>query len=228
MTSITIDLPFLLLAIALLWFPRQWLRLGSVFKRRRSTNAVRAAQEPWNKREPGDPQMSFASEFSKFRNYIDLLRAGAGSLALWGGLGITASLGVAEGAPRNTGYAVIVVRSLIMLIGLLVQTVRYENRRLTFYPPIFYLAGLTIGLSGYKTALFAFALIWAINGAFGSALGFLFIYAMLVVAFGFAFAGGVGVPGVLAGVFCFLPGLLSLLANRPLVVFSRKGSHPAR
>ena len=83
-------------------------------------------------------------------------------------------------------------------------------------------------MSGYRAAFFAFALIWAINAAFGSPLGFLSIYAVLVVAFGFAFAGRVGVPGVLAGVFCFLPGLLSLLANRPLVVFSRKGSHPAR
>ncbi len=228
MTLITVDLPFLLLAILLLWFPRNWLRLGSVFKRRRSANAVRTAKEPWNHREPGDPRVSFVSEFSKLRNYVDLLRGASGSLALFGGLGIPACLDVAEGAPRNMGYAVIALRALVLLIGLLVQSVRFENRRLTFYPPIFYLAGLTVGLSGYRVALFAFALIWAINGAFGSALGFLSIYAVLVVGFGFLFAGSVGVPSVLAGVLCFLPGLLSLLANKPLVVFSRKGTHTSR
>ena len=68
MNSVTVDLPFLLVAIALLWFPRHWLRLGSVFKRRRSANAVRAAKEPWNKREQGDPRVNFGAEFSKFRN----------------------------------------------------------------------------------------------------------------------------------------------------------------
>jgi len=224
MTSVTVDLPFLLVAVALLWFPRRWLRLGSVFKRRRSASAVRAAKEPWNNRERGDPRMSFGAEFYKFRNYVDLLRAGAGSLALFGGLGITSCLGVAEGAPRNIGYAVIGLSALILLIGLLVQTVCFENNHLTFYPPIFYLAGLTVGLSGYRAAVFAFALIWAINGAFGSALGFLSIYAVLVVGFGFAFNGGFSLLSPLAGFLCFLPGLLSMLANRPLVVLSRKGS----
>ena len=165
MNSVTVDLPFLLVAIALLWFPRHWLRLGSVFKRRRSANAARAAKEPWNNREQGDPRVNFGAEFSKFRNYVDLLRAGAGSLALFGGLGITSCLGVAEGAPGNTGYAVIGLRALILLIGLLVQTVRFENNHLTFYPPIFYLAGLTVALSGYRAAGFAFVLIWAMSGS---------------------------------------------------------------
>ncbi|MCX6942913.1 MAG: hypothetical protein NTX09_19665 [Verrucomicrobia bacterium] len=224
MTSVTVDLPFLLVAVALLWFPRHWLRLGSVFKRRRSANAVRAAKEPWNNREQGDPRVSLGAEFSKFRNYVDLLRAGAGSLALFGGLGITSCLGVAEGAPRNIGYAVIGLRALILLIGLLVQTVRFENNHLTFYPPIFYLAGLTVGLSGYRDAGFAFVLIWALSPVFGGALGLLTIYAALVVGFGYVFNGGVSLSSALAGFLCFLPALLSMLANRPLVVLSRKGS----
>ncbi len=102
----TVNLPYLLLAIALLWFPRHWLRLGSFFKRRRSEGMTRATEEPWRTRESGDPRVNFGGEFAKFRNYIDLLRAAAGSLALMGGFGFAPSIGVAEGAARNMTYVV--------------------------------------------------------------------------------------------------------------------------
>ncbi len=223
----TFHLPFLLLAIIVLWLPRQWLRLGSVFKRRRSSGSARAAQEPWNNREAGDPRLSLGTEFSKFRNYVDLIRAAGGSLALGGGLGMPASLGLAEGAPHSTGYVVLGLRSLILLVGLLIQTVRYEKNHLTFYPPIFYLAGLSVGLVDPWAALFAFALIWAFNAMFGNAQAFLTLYAILVVVFGHYFAGKGDLSALYAGILCFLPVLLSLMANRPLVVFSRKGTHKA-
>jgi MFS family permease len=224
----TANLPFLLLAITLLWFPRQWLRLGSVFKRRRSVEASRKATEPWNNREPGDPRVNFGTEFSKFRNYLDLLRAAAGSLALSGGLGFAPSLGVADGAPRNLAYAVMAVHALILLVGLLVQTVRYEKRRFTFYPAIFFIAGLSVGLCDPRSAAFAFALIWSINAAFGNAQAFLTGYAVLIALFGHLFSRLGDLSVIYAAFLCFLPVLLSLLANRPLVIFSRKGTHAAK
>lgn len=224
----TVNLPFLLLALLMLWFPRQWLRLGRVFKRRRSAGATRAASEPWNVREAGDPRVSIGAEFSKFRNYIDLLRAAAGSLALAGGLGIPASIDVAEGAPRNMSYAVLALRALILLIGLLMQTVRYDKRKVTFYPAIFFIAGLSVGLCDPSAAAFAFAMVWAINAMFGNAQAFLAVYALLIVGFGSLFASRLGLTVILAGFLALLPVLLSLMANRPLVVFSRKGTHASK
>eukprot|EP01012_Entosiphon_sulcatum_P044975 TRINITY_DN59879_c0_g1_i1.p2 TRINITY_DN59879_c0_g1~~TRINITY_DN59879_c0_g1_i1.p2 ORF type:complete len:226 (-),score=13.39 TRINITY_DN59879_c0_g1_i1:64-741(-) len=224
----TVNYPFLLLAVALLWFPRHWLRLGSVFKRRRSAGVTRASEEPWKTRETGDPRVSLSGEFSKFRNYVDLLRAGAGSLALAGGLGIEPCLKVAEGAPRNMAYVVMAVRATILLIGLLVQTVRYENRKLRFYPAIFFLAGLSVGLCDYRAAAFAFVLVWTVNAMFGGAQSFLSCYAFLIVLFGHLFSRQGDLSVIYAGLLCFLPVLLSLLANRPLVILGRKGTHGAR
>ncbi len=221
----TVDLPFLLIAIALLWFPRQWLRIGSIFRRRRSAAAKRAAAEPWNTREPGDPRVRFAAEFSKFRNYVDLLRAAAGSLAFVGGFGIPPCLAPVTGAAPKYAYAVIVIRSLILLIGLLLQTARYEKKKLTFYPPIFFIAGLTFGLCSPWAALFAFALIWAVHALFSSAQGFLTIYAFFIAGFGHLLARRGDLSVTYAGLLCFTPVLLSLLSNRPLVIFSRKGTH---
>lgn len=224
----TVHLPFLLLAIALLWFPRQWLRLGWVFKRRRSAESIRAAKEPWNNREAGDPRVRFGAEFSKVRNYVDLFRAAAGSLAFVGGFGIPPCLGVEDGASRNLGYGVMAVRSLILLIGLLLQTVRYERGKFTFSPAIFYVAGLSVGLCDPWSAGFAFALIWATNAMFGNAQGFLSVYAVLIVGFGHLFARRGDLSVIFAGILCFLPVLLSLLANRPLVIYSRKSTHSTK
>lgn len=224
----TVDLPFLLLAVVLLWFPRQWLRIGSIFKRRRVAVASRTEKEPWRNREAGDMQVRFSAEFSKFRNLVDLLRAGAGSLAFVGGLGIPACLSVSETAPRSQFYIMIGVRLAIMMVGLLVQMIRYERGRVTFYPAIFYIAGLTLGLCGAWAAVFAFILIWAFNVLLSNAQSFLTAYTAMVLIFGFAFARHDLLSVISAGILAYSPVLLSLLANRPLVIPSRKGTHPVK
>lgn len=220
----TFNLPLLLLAIAALWIPRRQLRLGSWFKRRRSAEANRKATEPWNSREAGDPRVNFVTEFSKFRNYFDLVRAAAGSVALAGGMGVDPCLSVAPGASRNLAYAVMAVRALILLVGLLAQTVRFEKGRCTFYPAIFFIAGLSAGLCDPRSAAFAFALIWATHAAFGNAQAFLTVYAVLIGIFGHFFSRLGDLSVIWAAFLCFLPVLLSLLSNRPLVIFSRKGA----
>jgi hypothetical protein len=112
-----------------------------------------------------------------------------------------------------------------MLLGVLIQAVRVEKRRVTFYPPIFYLAGLSLSLCSPFGALFAFILIWAFNPMLRSASAFLTIYAALMVGFGMYFSGLGDKSTMLAGGLCFLPVLLSLLAQRPLVIFARKVHH---
>jgi hypothetical protein len=223
--TITVDLPVLLLGIALLWFPRHWIRrVVAMLQRRRRSSPSGRVTDPWKEREPGDPRVAFGVEFRKVRNYFDLLRAGAGSLAIWGGLGVAPALTVAAEAPGRVGLQVLAAKALIMLGGLVIQAVRYENRRVSFYPPIFYLAGISVGLCGYKAAGFAFVLIWTVNTGLGNAQAFLAVYSVILYIFGALFASFSSPAVMLASGLAMLPVLLSLLADRPLVVYTRKGS----
>ena len=220
--SMTVHFPFLLLAITLLWFPRQWLRHSAAFFRRRRKSESSRIVEPWREREAGDPRIGFAREFGKLRNYVDLLRGAAGSLALFGGMGVTPAVSADAGATPTIGYQVMAIRAAVLVIGLLIQTVRIEKGRLTFYPPIFYLAGMSVGLCDYRGAIFAFALIWAINPALPNAQAFLTVYALLLVTFGHFFSRRSDMLVMYLSGLTFLPVLLSLLARRPLVILSRK------
>lgn len=226
-----VNLPFLLLALLLLCFPRQWMRLGLAImnrKRRRSEGATRREEEPWKTSEPGDPAVSFREEFVKVRNYVDLFRATAGSLAVIGGLGIDPCVSAPPDAPKLVGYEVFAVQVAILLAGLLVQSVRYERGRFLVFAPIFFLAGLSVGICGIKAAGFAFALIWAVNPMLKNPSGFLSAYALLIGLFGVLFLDFTSILVVLAVVLTFLPVLLSALMQRPLVLFSRKSVRPTR
>ena len=226
----TVNVVLLIVALAVLWLPRQWLRLGIVLvkrRTRRNRDKELAAAEPWNVREPGDPRVYFRTEFGKFRNYVDLLRGLAGGVCVAGGFYVEPCLQAAANAPGAQVRGVLALKGLILLVGLLAQTIRYERGRLTFYPPIFYLAGMSVPLCEPSGAAFAFVAIWAINPAFGSVQGFLSIYAVLMVVFGQYFGGIGDKTSICAGILCFLPVLLSLLANLPLIVFARKAQHAA-
>lgn len=221
----TYNLTFLLLGIALLWFPRQWLRrVPALLKRRRRSKGSERIMEPWKDREPGDPKVNPRVELTKFRNYVDLVRAVAGSVLIWGGFGWAAALGVAEDAPRSAGMQVLAIKCGIMTVGLVLQALRYEKVRISFFPPIFFLAGMSAVLCGYKAALFAFAMMWAVNAGLGNAQAFLAVYAILLAVFGGLFAGFTNLRVLLASFLALLPVLLSLMSNRPLMIFTRRGS----
>ena len=214
-----IHVPFLIFALLLLWFPRQWLRLGFSMGGRRKRSA---SGEPWTTREAGDMSVSFRDEFRKLRNYVDLLRGAAGSLAVIGGLGIDACLDTVDNASRSLVTTVLAAKLLILLVGLLIQTVRLERQRFICFAPIFFLCGISIGLCGPQTALFAFALIWAVNPMVGGPQGFLFVYTILTLGFGRLFTGTTDKLTIVACAYLLLPVLLSLLSQRPLVLFTRK------
>ena len=219
----TVDLPIFLLAAVMLLFPRSWMRAGRVFfpRRRKSPHGTNP-NEPWLARLPGDPRLDFRREFTRFRNYIDLLRAAAGSVLLIGGMGLAPCVHADDGATPLEVKSVLALRLGTILAGVLFQTVRLERGRVTFYPPVFYIAGLSIGLCHLTGAAFAFVMIWAVNPALSSAHGFLTMYAVLVIVFGQLFAGRRDLMAIYAGLLCFLPVLLSLLTRRPLRVLSRK------
>lgn len=223
-----IHLPSFLLALALLLFPRGWMRIGAVVRRRRSSAAARAREaEPWNKRSPGDPRVSGRREFRRLRNYIDLLRAGGGGALLMGEFGLVAAIAAESGASSLAARAVVGVRALIFVIGLLVQTLRWEHGRVTFYPPVFYIAGVSVALCSPWAALFAFILIWTVSGSLPNAQGFLALYAGLILLFGHLLLGLRDLSTDFAALLCFLPVLLSWMSNKPLVVLTRKGTHGA-
>lgn len=222
-----VNLPFLLIAIVLLWFPRQWMRQGLSFwnhRKRRSEGAVRRDEEPWHAHEPGNPSVRFGAEFTKLRNYVDALRATAGCVAILGRFELDSCLQAAPGAAAVVAQEVMALKIAILLVGLLIQTVRYERQRLLFFAPIFFLFGLSIGLCGVKGACFAFVLVWAVNPMLKNPQGFLTVYALVMGVFGLFFLGWSNKLPLVAFVLCFLPVLLSLLAQRPLVLFARRGT----
>lgn len=220
-----VQFPLLVAGLVLLWFPRGWMRRGAALLRRRRRGDASRIVEPWRERESGDPRISFQVEFGKLRNYLDLLRGAAGSLMLFGGMGLTPAIQAEPAAGRTTISQVLAVRALILVVGLLIQTIHYRKRKLTFYPPIFYLAGLSVALCDIRGAAFAFMMIWAINAALANAQAFLSVYALLMIAFGYFFAWRGDLRAILAGGLCFLPVLLSLLAKRPLLILAQKRQH---
>ena len=213
------------LAILLLWFPRQWLRLGGKVIRFRSRRNRRYL-ETGRSREPGDQSVRFGEEIRKDKNFIDFFRAAVGGVALVGWPGaIDPALQPVELPADGSMHWVYWMLLGVLLAAVLVQTFRYEGR-FSLFPALFYLSGLSIALCGLKPALFALVLVWSINLALPSALAFLVVYALLLVVFGLLFVGMEPLP-MFAALLCFLPALLSLLMRRSLVSFTKRMKGPA-
>ena len=159
----TIDwLPFLI-AVLLLWLPRQVLRLGGKVLRFGGRRRKIRDTNPAHVREHGDPAVSLREEIAKPRNTIDLLRATLGSVVILGAFeGIEPALRAGPGADAAELQRVFFLQIAVLLAGVLIQTFRYEGR-LTLFAPIFYLSGLTFGMCGFYPALFALVLVWTIN-----------------------------------------------------------------
>lgn len=225
-----IDLPFFVLALLILWLPRQWLRVGRGATRRFRwlRRSRRHVNEQLRNREPADVRLTVTDEFSKPRNYIDFLRAFAGGLLIvgHGEWEVVASIRneavldevAAASAASNLTY----LRMGLLLVGVIIQFLRFEGR-LTFYAPIFYLGGLGIALCGADAGLFAFTVAWILNTAAPLLPGgFLSLYALLVFMLGLLFRGLSDSFVLFMGAASFLPVLVSLLARRSLAIFVKK------
>jgi hypothetical protein len=224
---VIIDYTFLLLAVVLLWFPRQWLRFGRAAVRRlRWWPRARRRSVPGAVREPGDTRLKAGEEFAKPRNYIDFFRALVGGLLLVGNaawaiepalrVDPAATLGGQEGA--LLGW----VRMALLLIAVLIQFIRYENR-FTLYAPIFFLGGLGIALCGLHAGMLAVLTVWVMNASLPlTPAGFLSVYALLVFMLGLLFRGAADANVIFAGTVSLLPVVISLLSRRSLAVFTKK------
>lgn len=213
--SLVIHWFYLLPAVAMLWLPRQWLRRGvSLFKRRRLPTSAAEKLAKQGSREPDDKSVHLRKEFTTFRNYVDFFRALAGGH----GLSTYAFTATGEG-PEQT---VLIVQSVILVIAVAIQALRFGGHRPSFFPPIFWFVGLSIGFPAHYAGLFAFALVLAVNPAIPDPRWFLTVLGLLVLAVGYPFGAPAVANGIAAGLILLVP-LASLLAKRPVVVFSRKG-----
>lgn len=210
-----------IVALLLLWIPRQWLRAGgALFKRGHKHGRVRRDREA--EREPGDNSIYFRDEFLKVRNYVDFFRAGIGGLAIVGlpVADIAPAIKAGSGAALWQTNMVDVVGITVLLIGVLIQSFRFEKRSAMF-PPIFYISGLTFGTLGVAVAAPAVVLTWAINTTLSGPLAFLCLYSVTIGIFGLLLSDNWEQVGVTTAL-VFLPVLISLLAKKRLVHFSKK------
>jgi len=202
---------YLVIALILLWWPRQWLQLG-----RRKVSHRGVSSPPFARRrqqderarigrDPNDRSVHLRSELGRIRSYIDLVRSGAGIFVLtrW-------SFTATPEAGRNLALVI----GAIVLIGTLIQTVR-PRRQLELVAPIWYLSGLTFGMGDWYLALFALCLLWAIGFVLPGPALFLTAYAVLFSGFHYGF-DRVSLPVLLMSGMIILPVLLSLLSGRPL------------
>ena len=202
----------LTIALLLLYFPRQWLRLGK--KVTRST-APRNLGQPVVERDAQDASLSLKSEIGKARNWVDLARAAAGAIAV-----NYACFAVELGAAKSIGPTVFALKCALLVLAVLVQAIRFESR-VRLVAPIFFILGLSFGLIGWKSALFAFVAVWTCNRAIPSAGVFLLAAASFQIAFGILLAHGLFDYQLLSAGLAILPLILSGMLKRPLVQLNK-------
>lgn len=204
----------LALAILLLWAPRQWLRWGGRIghgQGRHRSHDTEIAHDP------DDRSVQLRAEVRKTRNWIDLVRAAAGGIAVK-----EFAFGLADGSNGHAAHQVFLWQATVLVIAVLLQTVRYEIK-LSLFPPIFFLIGLSFGLCGPEAAIFALVLVCAFNAMLPNPAAFLGIYAVILAGFGFLYYGGhMGDIRLLSCALFLLPVVISVLARHPLVLFAKK------
>src|SRR4051812_47132643 len=118
--SLAISWPYFLIAVALLWFPRQWLRGGkTLLRKRRKPDGALERLAGIGARDPEDRSVQPGREFANFRNYVDLFRALAGSYCL-AQFAFTAD----DESGADIAFA---VQAVVLLVAVMVQTVRYDG-----------------------------------------------------------------------------------------------------
>lgn len=224
----SIDHTLLILALILLWFPRQWLRFGRAATRRLrwSKRAKSRRNDPVSVREPGDTRLRAGEEFAKPRNYIDFFRALLGTLLLVGNSawGVDAALTVATDQELRGHEGVLIdrLRMAVLLIAVLLQFIRYEGR-VTLYAPIFFLGGLGLALCGFNAAFIALLVVWTMNASLPlTPASFLTVYALLIFMLGLVFRGIEDSYVLFTGAVCLMPVVVSLLARRSLAIFTKR------
>lgn len=213
----TVHWPYLAAALVMLWFPRQWLRAGRLTgKRRRERETMERFQQDGGN-DPDDKSVRLKRELKNPRNYIDFFRGLAGSLALWH-FSFTIEL-----EQRDLFHTIC---GLISLVAIIIQTTRWHER-VTFFAAIFFLPGLSMGISdpfvlgNHFSASMAFLLVCAFNPVIPTPRMFMTVYGLLLLPFDWLLGGDFQLAWI-NSLLALLPPLFSLMAKRPMVIFTRK------
>lgn len=206
-----IDYRLLLVALLLLWLPRHWLRLG-----KKLVASPKTRQQSRDDRVFNQLPVELAQVFGKVRNWVDFCRAAVGSLAV-GTVCFQPGVDDAVAGHRT----VLIVQSLVLIIAVTIQTVRYQGR-LTLFAPLFFVFGLSFGLVGWQAAAFAFVTVWLGYPVFKKTGLILFFYAVLVLVYGVVLAHAPLFRVILACFLALLPLLLSATTNRRFTQLNKK------
>lgn len=148
-----------------------------------------------------------------WRNWVDLIRSGAGVFLLMG-YGLTLDPELESG-----GVKVLAVNGAILALALLLQTIRMAGGKIHFFAPIFYVSGLTMVLSGPVEGGFALFVGWLFLIGSGNPVLHLPLTAAALGAGGYVI-GGLSPALLLNGVLIFIPPVLGLLFQNPLIFVS--------
>lgn len=195
-----IEVPYLLVALALLWIP---LPLSLWATRNYRVGRV--------------SRVTTLGMFRAWQNWVDLARAGAGTWLL-----LNHALHVQSTDPWMLSQ-VVYLKAGILGAALLLHTVRLGSG-VMFYAPLFFLSGVTVVLPGWQPGGFAVLFAWCL--ALGMKQPGFFVPALAAaVMLGGYFLAGVNTWLLLNIALIVLPTGLALLFNRkPLFVSREKGS----
>lgn len=209
----TVNWPYLALALLMLWFPRQWLRLGKIkdAKARKERETMQKFAQDGAK-DPDDKSVRLGRELRKPRNYIDFFRGLMGSYCLWH---------FAFQTTREAGNTLpFAASAAISAIAIAIQSIRWRER-ITFFAAIFFYAGLSVGLGNNYPGALAFLLVCVINPVIPTPRLFVVAYALLLLPFNYFLGDDLKLAALNTALLGMIP-LLSVLINRPMVVFMRK------
>lgn len=192
-----LDSTYLILATALLWLP-----FPNLNKRFRMRWLLLRYSQP----EAGKVVRSW-------QNYLDLLRAVVAAFVLL-------SFANHIEANPNARPELLWLPKMILLVGVVIQTVRLTSPPMLF-APVFYLGGLTLVLSGYVEGGFAFLFGWAFAIGAKDVRWQLPVMGGFLVLVGF-FNQNVTPWLIMNAGLIFLPLFLAILFKKPLAYFSRE------
>jgi hypothetical protein len=208
--SFTVHWFYLALALAMLCFPRQWMRFGKWRKKRRKERETMDKFAQDGARDPNDQSVRLGRELRSLRNYLDFFRGAAGGLALWE-FSFTAE-------PKS--WLALSLKIAITVVAVLIQSSRWRQR-ITWFAAIFFLCGLIIGMGNYVPGSLAFLFVCTLNPIIPTPRLFVASFGLVLLPFGY-FLGNDVLLTVISCSIVLLPVLLSLLTQRPMVVFTRK------
>jgi hypothetical protein len=216
------DVLILLIGLGLLWTPRSWLRLGAPRKTRKKVATTGGLVKD---RLIGDHSIWIEEEFTRRRNWIDFGRALGGSFAVVGAVPIVVEALIAVPSISSTQLA-FSIQGVIFLAAVVIQMIRIEER-MTLFPPIFFVMGLSFAVVGWKASIIGFAAIWAINLVLPNPAVFLATYGAGMVILAILF-GANPKAAILMATLAIMPPLVAVLLKRRLAQFRKKNKIAVR